>query len=482
MSSSFDPSRALRRIALPNTTVEQLFRRARSAIVLTDPQAPDNPIVACNAAFLDLTGYAEHEVIGHNCRFLQGPDTSRQDIARISKSLAARQTGQFELLNYRKDGSRFWNSLHMGPIFDDDGTLQYFFGSQFDVTQVVEERLVHAQEHLQLTHALRAAGAVGTFDWDVARDSIAVDEGFARAFDLDPAKAAAGLPIGDFYAHVDPADVDGLRRAVDDAVRTGAYFEHEYGVQGDDRHRWLLGRGQCLYDAEGRPTRFSGVVVDITGRKEKEEELRGALEHASILRSEIDHRIKNLFAIVPAIVNLSARDATDVKTFVRDVQDRIGALSRAHSLTVDMSDADHGVELHALARAVLDPYMDDRMPFGIEGPDVRIAQREASPVALALHEFATNAAKYGALLAPEGHVAIVWTLAPGPADPQPPGTARQVLSLRWRESGGRRIPGPPARQGSGSRMIDTLAASMSGRVERHWHPDGLEIRLEVPLV
>ena len=126
---SFDPSDALSRLALPDTTVTQLFRRARSAIVLTDPRAEDNPIIACNAAFLELTGYDEDEVVGRNCRFLQGDGTDQGLAARIGACIYREQTGQFEILNYRKDGSAFWNALHVGPIYGEDGRVQYYFGS-----------------------------------------------------------------------------------------------------------------------------------------------------------------------------------------------------------------------------------------------------------------------------------------------------------------------------------------------------------------
>ena len=467
-------SDALSRIAFPDTTVVQLFRNARSAIVLTDPRAPDNPIVACNAAFLELTGYAEEEVVGQNCRFIQGPDTDRDVTAQIRRCVEEERTGQFEVLNYRKDGSTFWNALHVGPIFDEEGRLQYFFGSQYDVSDVVELRKTQMREHKQLTHALQAARAIGTFDWDVAEDRLAVDEGFARAFDLDPAIAAAGLPLEAFYEHVDAADREGLRAAVNEAVRTGDYFEHEYGVQGADKHRWLMGRGRCAHDQQGEPTRFSGVVVDITHRKEREDALQSALDQAETLRREVDHRIKNLFAIVPAIVNMSARGAPDADALAMAVQQRVGALARAHSLTIGSFNAAEGASLDALARAVLDPYTDDRMPFDIEGPPIRLAQSDASGVALVLHELATNAAKYGALALPEGRVRIAWSEEPGVG-------RRATLRLGWTETGGPSIDVPPERRGSGSRLVDQLMRGMGGRVARDWNPDGLQVRLTVPV-
>lgn len=112
----------------------QAISHARLALCLTDPGLPDNPIVYANTAFLELTGYDESEVIGRNCRFLQGPDTDRRAVDRLRKALDERSVTIVDLLNYRKDGSAFVNAVQVGPIYDSAGRLSYFFGSQLDVT------------------------------------------------------------------------------------------------------------------------------------------------------------------------------------------------------------------------------------------------------------------------------------------------------------------------------------------------------------
>ena len=93
-------------------------------MIITDPILPDNPIVFCNDAFLEQTGYARKEVIGQNCRFLQGPATRQADIRRIGAAVDARESIQIDILNYRKDGTTFWNAMLMSPVFD-DGKLSY---------------------------------------------------------------------------------------------------------------------------------------------------------------------------------------------------------------------------------------------------------------------------------------------------------------------------------------------------------------------
>lgn len=107
----------------------------RMPMVVTDPRQPDNPIVFTNGAFLDLTGYAKEEVLGRNCRFLQGSETDQATVSEIRTALAEQKAVAVDILNFKKDGSRFWNGLFIGPVFDRDGALLYFFASQLDITQ-----------------------------------------------------------------------------------------------------------------------------------------------------------------------------------------------------------------------------------------------------------------------------------------------------------------------------------------------------------
>tara|TARA_B100000678_G_scaffold104477_1_gene87411 strand:- start:2341 stop:3417 length:1077 start_codon:yes stop_codon:yes gene_type:complete len=137
---------------------EQAMAQTRMAVCLSDPHQPDQPIVFANRAFRRLTGYEEDEILGRNCRFLQGPKTDRESVARVREAIASEDVVVVELLNYRKDGTPFWNALHLGPIYDSQGKLLYFFGSQWDVSDVraarAEER--HAREMArELSHRMK---------------------------------------------------------------------------------------------------------------------------------------------------------------------------------------------------------------------------------------------------------------------------------------------------------------------------------------
>jgi len=111
------------------------IRSMRMATVVTDATQADNPIIFANDAFLRLTGYPRDEVIGRNCRFLQGVDTDPLERARLRAAISAGQDVTCELLNYRKDGSTFWNALYLSPVRDSSGAITHFFGSQLDVSE-----------------------------------------------------------------------------------------------------------------------------------------------------------------------------------------------------------------------------------------------------------------------------------------------------------------------------------------------------------
>ncbi len=142
---------------------EQAMAQTRMAVCLTDPNLPDDPIVFCNEAFERLSGYSAAEIVGRNCRFLQGADTDPSEIARLRDALREEKVVVVELANYRKDGSRFWNALHLGPIYNEDGSLKYFFGSQWDVSEVHAARAeeLHAKAMArEVSHRLKNVFAV----------------------------------------------------------------------------------------------------------------------------------------------------------------------------------------------------------------------------------------------------------------------------------------------------------------------------------
>ena len=137
---------------------------SRMPMILTDPHRPDNPIVFSNRAFEKLTGYSQDELLGRNCRFLQGPDTDPDTIQRIRDGIARTEDVHEEVFNYRKDGSGFWNALFISPVFNPKGDLLYFFASQLDVTRRHEAEAVLQQAQRLETLGSMASGVAHEFN------------------------------------------------------------------------------------------------------------------------------------------------------------------------------------------------------------------------------------------------------------------------------------------------------------------------------
>lgn len=193
-----------------------------------------------------------------------------------------------------------------------------------------------------------------------------------------------------------------------------------------------------------------------------------ARERSDLLARELNHRVKNLFAVILSILSLSSRSETDVKVFARKVRDRIHALSLAHAVSQGQLDAKF-VELNDVIKATVDPYNEDGTQVSLEGPKVELPVKAVTPIGMMLHELATNAAKYGALSVKEGKVSVSWSR-----------DSRENVRIEWRES-----RGPPVDEegspGFGSLMMKQAALQLDGTVERVWHPDGLHASIAFPL-
>lgn len=221
-------------------------------------------------------------------------------------------------------------------------------------------------------------------------------------------------------------------------------------------------------DAEG----VMAVCIDIGDRKRAEEQ-------QTLLMREMSHRVKNLFAITSSVVALSARTAKTTEDMASAVQDRLGALTRAHELTRPglmgvRVNASQDTTFHALIGAIFSPYgqkgSKGRECVIIDGPDVRVAGGAVTSLALILHEFATNAAKYGALSSLTGYVKIDCSIE------------NDELLLTWKEHGGPPVGGQPGHEGFGAFLTNRIiTGQLGGRFSGEWKREGLIIHLAMPL-
>jgi len=251
-------------------------------MVISNPRLPDNPIVFVNDSFCRLTGYGRHDILGRNCRFLQGPQTDPAAVARIRAAVAAAQPIEIDLRNHRRGGEPFWNRLLMAPVLDADGQLAYFFASQVDVT-LERDRL----EGLETTNAALLAELAGR--GTLLRSIIEAAPGLIYAKDRQGrmliANTATLSLIGKSWEDVsgrtdrellaDQAQAEAVMendRRIMQGGRTEA-LEERVGADSGEPRIWLSTKTP-LRDPDGNIAGLVGVSQDITARKRAEAELQ----------------------------------------------------------------------------------------------------------------------------------------------------------------------------------------------------------------
>lgn len=329
--------------------------------------------------------------------------------------------------------------------------------------RVAERTAALASSTLQLRQSERmrslalAAGQMGSWEWNVARGSIVWDQGQCEIFGVDPSTFVPTLES--IQPLINPEDFELLDRSFRKITKTTNTFQTEFRVlrpNGDVR--WCTGTAAASFDEMGRPIWLSGVTSDITERKRAE-------ERQILLAEEVDHRARNVVAVVQSIMRLTRADSID--EYIGALDGRIGALSNAHRLLA--GSRWEGADLTRLVEEEFAPYRasgNERVKS--RGPNILLPPATAQTIALALHELATNAAKYGALSVDPGYVELTWQTEPG------------KLELVWTESGGPQI-GPPDRRGYGSRAIVAgIERQLGGLVNFDWQASGLRCTLCVP--
>jgi PAS domain S-box-containing protein len=315
-------------------------------------------------------------------------------------------------------------------------------------------RLKQSEERRNLA---LAAGKMGSWDWDLVNGDCAWDEGQKSIFGVDADLFKVTSASVRQLIHRD--DWKNLRLTIKQ-VRSGAgSHQIEFRIcRPDGQMRWCLGTAAASRDAADRVSRISGVTIDITDRKEAE-------ERQLLLAREVDHRAKNALAVVHAIVCLTRADS--IKQYVAAVEGRIQALARAHSLLSESRW--RGADIVQLINDELAPYTTPTFErVAMAGKSVSLDPSTAQALALALHELATNAAKYGGLSSLSGGVRVAW------------GINGAKLELSWEEFGGPSVD-DKTDGGFGLRVITaSVESQLGGTVRFDWRSDGLRCIISIP--
>jgi two-component sensor histidine kinase len=358
----------------------------------------------------------------------------------------------FRVFRRRPDGQRevVWLLCRARLYPEEAGQPATLVGIDIDITQqrLTEERFEVAS----------AAMSGFVYEWDVLSGRVQRTAG---------ATALLGEPVSPdaegWRSRIHPGDLGRVRAALRQLRADPAQQDYavEYRVRrADGGWAWLWDRGRATRDDDGTLVRVVGGAVDVTAR-------RLAEERQVLLLREVDHRAKNALAVVKAALRLTPRDAPEA--FAAAVEGRIDALARAQDLLSETSWA--GTELCRVLEGALAPFDGGcgAPRLVLRGPPLVLAASAIQPLAMAVHELATNATKYGALSVAGGVLLVTWRVEGG------------ALRLDWVERGGPPVA-PPARRGFGSRVVDaTVRSQLGGRTEWQWRAEGLVLEVALPV-
>lgn len=263
-------------VALDGATYRAFFDQSPFYAGILDP---DGTLIDASRVSLTRAGYAKHEVLGKKFWETGWWHGSRevQDAVRTGfESAVAGRPFEAELPFYLSDGTERIGEVIMSPVLSETGDVQFVIVTGLDVTErlTADRELAAARQRLD---SAMIAGELGTYEWNVGEDRLYGDPNFARIFSV-ALDANGAAPLATYLAAIHPEDLPLTKERVDRSLATGEDYECDYRIRRGDTYRWVTARGRVTRAANGRLTRFAGVVLDITDRKRAEEERRAASE------------------------------------------------------------------------------------------------------------------------------------------------------------------------------------------------------------
>lgn len=293
--------------------MERALAASSNGIILTDANLPDNPIVYANPAFEKMTGYCAREVIGRNCRFLQGTDRKQAAIAKLRAAVQQQKECHVIIRNYRKDGSLFWNELYIAPVFDAFGKLTHFIGIQTDITERVKavEALQEREEQYRRIVETATEGI-----WVIDQDN-------KTTFVNQQMASMLGYTVEEMIGQSLFSFMDAQQRELANTLlarrRQGVRETHDFKFCcKDGSDLWAMVSCAPLFDEQGNYTGALGMVTNITDRKRVEAALQESKQRLDSILHSLEDVIWSIDAVTfetlylnSSVVKVYGRPASD---------------------------------------------------------------------------------------------------------------------------------------------------------------------------
>lgn len=326
-----------------------------------------------------------------------------------------------------------------------------------------ETRLHEAQLRLQMA---LDTGRVGVWEYDPETLELKLDSRTSQMLAFD-GKLRAQFNT-DFLPSIHTEDRLRVEASFKHVLTTGEIVRETFRICDQERKNfvWVIGNGRRIYSDEGKLT-VLGLIANVTV-----EQL--AIEQREVVAQELNHRLKNMFAVIISLMNLSARGKTDIQDYVRHMRERMTALATAFELTYQKStleqSRDATVSLNDLLARLARPYaFSDLERILIEGDELPCPAAHITSMSLVFHELVTNSVKHGALSVPQGHVKIVLS------------KHDTYMLIVWSEINGPEITQEPSHHGFGTRLKQlSIDVQMQGAFKENWHRHGLVCTIRLP--